>query len=211
MGNKCQKLDQPLAMTTTNIFEVNHEDAYDSDVDEGPNAAAAFMANLSSTSATIVKSMRYINDNQIFDKWSYQLSQEMTQEENLDSMLRTKIDDNTDPVYRIFLTQSPNVPTEKELSGDQVYWLSANEIALMPFFHQFEGQKGRTVADLLQKRLTRPTAYKFKTDRRYHSCSGYNMKGAIHTVIIDPHESKVASSGWPFVSTVPGLVTYLVA
>ncbi|GKC02375.1 reverse transcriptase domain-containing protein [Tanacetum coccineum] len=26
---------QPLAMTTTNIFEVNHEDAYDSDVDEG--------------------------------------------------------------------------------------------------------------------------------------------------------------------------------
>ncbi|GJW21594.1 retrovirus-related pol polyprotein from transposon TNT 1-94 [Tanacetum coccineum] len=41
--------DQPLAMATTNIFEVNHEDAYDS-VDEGPNAAAAFMANLSSTS-----------------------------------------------------------------------------------------------------------------------------------------------------------------
>ncbi|GJU88182.1 hypothetical protein Tco_1300605 [Tanacetum coccineum] len=41
--------DQPLAMATTNIFEVNHEDAYDSDVDEGPNAAAAFMANLSST------------------------------------------------------------------------------------------------------------------------------------------------------------------
>ncbi|GKC72018.1 hypothetical protein Tco_1117901, partial [Tanacetum coccineum] len=41
---------QPLAMTTTNIFEVNHKDAYDSDVDEGPNATAAFMANLSSTS-----------------------------------------------------------------------------------------------------------------------------------------------------------------
>ncbi|GKF95048.1 copia protein, partial [Tanacetum coccineum] len=31
--------DQLLAMTTTNIFEVNHEDAYDSDVDESPNAA----------------------------------------------------------------------------------------------------------------------------------------------------------------------------
>ncbi|GJR15619.1 integrase, catalytic region, zinc finger, CCHC-type containing protein [Tanacetum coccineum] len=29
-----------------------HEDAYDSDVDEGPHAAAAFMANLSSTSGT---------------------------------------------------------------------------------------------------------------------------------------------------------------
>ncbi|GKF78013.1 hypothetical protein Tco_0230483, partial [Tanacetum coccineum] len=38
--------DQPLAMAMKNIFEVNHEDAYDSDVDEGPNAAAAFMANI---------------------------------------------------------------------------------------------------------------------------------------------------------------------
>ncbi|GJV00055.1 hypothetical protein Tco_1329325 [Tanacetum coccineum] len=28
--------DQPLAIATTNIFEVNHKDAYDSDVDEGP-------------------------------------------------------------------------------------------------------------------------------------------------------------------------------
>ncbi|GKB61928.1 hypothetical protein Tco_0918114, partial [Tanacetum coccineum] len=43
--------DQPQALTTTNMFQANHEDAYDSDVDEGPNAAVAFMANLSSTSA----------------------------------------------------------------------------------------------------------------------------------------------------------------
>nr|GEW75911.1 hypothetical protein [Tanacetum cinerariifolium] len=41
--------DQPLALTTTNLFEANHEDAYDSDVDEGPHASAAFMANLSFT------------------------------------------------------------------------------------------------------------------------------------------------------------------
>ncbi|GKF80944.1 hypothetical protein Tco_0239546 [Tanacetum coccineum] len=26
------------------MFQANHEDAYDSDVDEGPNAAVAFMA-----------------------------------------------------------------------------------------------------------------------------------------------------------------------
>ncbi|GKF58666.1 hypothetical protein Tco_0172203, partial [Tanacetum coccineum] len=39
-------------MTTTNMFQANHEDAYDSDVDEGPKSAVAFMANLSSTSAT---------------------------------------------------------------------------------------------------------------------------------------------------------------
>nr|GEZ77489.1 hypothetical protein [Tanacetum cinerariifolium] len=32
--------DQPLTITTTNIFEVSHKDAYDSDVDEGPHAAA---------------------------------------------------------------------------------------------------------------------------------------------------------------------------
>ncbi|GJW96568.1 hypothetical protein Tco_0742881 [Tanacetum coccineum] len=44
--------DQPQALTTTNMFQANHKDAYDSDVDEGPNAAVAFMANLSSTSAT---------------------------------------------------------------------------------------------------------------------------------------------------------------
>ncbi|GKE89271.1 hypothetical protein Tco_1566746, partial [Tanacetum coccineum] len=44
--------DQPQALTTTNMFQANHEDAYDSDVDEGPNAVVAFMANLSSTSAT---------------------------------------------------------------------------------------------------------------------------------------------------------------
>nr|GEX78777.1 hypothetical protein [Tanacetum cinerariifolium] len=41
--------DQALALTTTNLFESNHEDAYDFDVDEGPHASAAFMANLSST------------------------------------------------------------------------------------------------------------------------------------------------------------------
>ncbi|GJS84081.1 copia protein [Tanacetum coccineum] len=44
--------DQPLAITTTNMFEVSHEDVYDSDVDAGPYVAATFMANLSSTSRT---------------------------------------------------------------------------------------------------------------------------------------------------------------
>ncbi|GJW85501.1 retrotransposon protein, putative, ty1-copia subclass [Tanacetum coccineum] len=40
---------EPLAITTTMAFEVSHEDAYDSDVDEAPHAAAAFMANLMQT------------------------------------------------------------------------------------------------------------------------------------------------------------------
>ncbi|GKC33951.1 hypothetical protein Tco_1046335 [Tanacetum coccineum] len=41
---------EPLAITTTMTFEVSHEDAYDSDVDEAPHAAATFMANLTGTS-----------------------------------------------------------------------------------------------------------------------------------------------------------------
>ncbi|GJW25282.1 ribonuclease H-like domain-containing protein [Tanacetum coccineum] len=46
-------LAEPLALSTTNMFQVSHEDAYDSDVDDEPNAAAAFMANLSSSSSQI--------------------------------------------------------------------------------------------------------------------------------------------------------------
>ncbi|GJR05717.1 hypothetical protein Tco_0528701 [Tanacetum coccineum] len=54
--------DQPLAITTTNMFEVSHEDAYDSDVDEGPHAAATFMANLSSTSGTNGATTSQVNE-----------------------------------------------------------------------------------------------------------------------------------------------------
>ncbi|GJU06473.1 hypothetical protein Tco_1122903 [Tanacetum coccineum] len=106
--------DQPQALTTTNMFQANHEDAYDSDVDEGPNAAVAFMANLSSTSATN-NSVNEVhsNDNQIFDNVDYQLSQEMHQEEHLDSDAETEIDDNTIPYHQYLLdTEAQNVPTE---------------------------------------------------------------------------------------------------
>nr|GFB90374.1 hypothetical protein [Tanacetum cinerariifolium] len=54
--------DQPLALTTTNLFEANYEDAYDSDVDEGPHASAAFMANLYSTGGTNGSSSSHINE-----------------------------------------------------------------------------------------------------------------------------------------------------
>ncbi|GKG00830.1 hypothetical protein Tco_0302520, partial [Tanacetum coccineum] len=106
--------DQPLAMTTTNIFEVNHEDAYDSDVDESPNAAAAFMANLSSTSATNSQVNEvHSNDNQIFNNVDYQLSQEMHQEEHLDSDAETEIDDNMIPYDQYLLDkEAQRVPTE---------------------------------------------------------------------------------------------------
>nr|GEU95471.1 hypothetical protein [Tanacetum cinerariifolium] len=69
--------DQPLALTTTNLFEANHEDSYDSDVDEGPHASAAFMANLSSTGATNGSSSSHINE-----------------EEHLNSKVDSVLDDN---------------------------------------------------------------------------------------------------------------------
>ncbi|GJV85634.1 hypothetical protein Tco_1525532 [Tanacetum coccineum] len=112
--------DQPQALTTTNMFQANHEDAYDSDVDEGPNAAIAFMANLSSTSATNnpVNEV-HSNDNQIFDNVDYQI-QEMHQEEHLDPCLN-EIDDKRSPESQYRLdTEAQNVqlryPKGKEKS-----------------------------------------------------------------------------------------------
>nr|GFC81316.1 hypothetical protein [Tanacetum cinerariifolium] len=49
--------DEPLAITTTTSFNVDHENAYDSDVDEDPHAAAAFMANLTSAEDEVVLSV----------------------------------------------------------------------------------------------------------------------------------------------------------
>ncbi|GJV43877.1 hypothetical protein Tco_1428413 [Tanacetum coccineum] len=55
------------------------------------------------------------NDNQIFDNVDYQLSQEMHQEEHLDSDAETEIDDNTIPYHQYLLdTEAQNVPTEEQ-------------------------------------------------------------------------------------------------
>ncbi|GJR46382.1 ribonuclease H-like domain-containing protein [Tanacetum coccineum] len=106
--------DQPLAMTTTNIFEVNHEDAYDSDLDESPNAATAFMANLSSTSATNSQVNEvHSNDNEIFDNVNDQMSQEMQQEEHSDFDAENEIDENTISYDQYLLDkEAQRVPTE---------------------------------------------------------------------------------------------------
>ncbi|GJT83201.1 uncharacterized mitochondrial protein-like protein [Tanacetum coccineum] len=110
--------DQPLAMTTTNIFEVNHEDAYDSDMDEGLNAAAAFMANLSSTSGTNGATTSQVNEvhtdaNQIFNNVNHLLTHEMHQEEHLDFDVESDIDDNTISYHQYQLdSEVQDVPTE---------------------------------------------------------------------------------------------------
>nr|GFC02622.1 hypothetical protein [Tanacetum cinerariifolium] len=63
--------------------EVNHEDAYDSDVDDEPNAVAAFMANLSFSSSQINK-VRTFNDN-IFETVSPSWPSEVNHEDAYDS------------------------------------------------------------------------------------------------------------------------------
>ncbi|GKC14667.1 TRAF-type zinc finger domain-containing protein 1-like protein [Tanacetum coccineum] len=110
--------DLPLAITTTNMFEVSHEDAYDSDVDEGTHAVAAFMANLSSTSGTNCATTRHVNEvhtdaNQIFDNVNHLLTHEMHQEEHLDSDVESDIDDNTILYHQYQLdSEVQDVPTE---------------------------------------------------------------------------------------------------
>ncbi|GJY09070.1 uncharacterized mitochondrial protein-like protein [Tanacetum coccineum] len=110
--------DQPLAMATTNIFEVNHEDAYDSDVDEGPNAAAAFMANLSSISGNN-HHVNEVHPNviQINDSVNYQLSHEMHHEEQSDSDVESKLDDNTTPYHQLELERRANVVRTEVSTG----------------------------------------------------------------------------------------------
>ncbi|GJS67342.1 retrovirus-related pol polyprotein from transposon TNT 1-94 [Tanacetum coccineum] len=107
--------DQLLAMTTTNVFEVSHEDAYDSDVDEGPNTAAAFMANLSSTNGASTSHVNEVhtNDNPIFDNVNHLMSHEMHKEEQLDSDVDSDIDDNTIPYHQYQIdSEVKTVPTK---------------------------------------------------------------------------------------------------
>nr|GEX90625.1 putative reverse transcriptase domain, ribonuclease H-like domain, aspartic peptidase domain protein [Tanacetum cinerariifolium] len=104
-------LAEPLALTTTNMFQVNHEDAYDSDVDDEPNAAAAFMANLSSSSSRI-NGVRTFNDN-IFETVSPSWPSEVPQDEHLDSNDDLVHEDYMIPYDQHLATkESQDVPTE---------------------------------------------------------------------------------------------------
>ncbi|GJV46868.1 hypothetical protein Tco_1437080 [Tanacetum coccineum] len=184
----------------------NHEDAMNSDVDEGPNAAVAIHGRL------VI----------------HLLSQEMHQEEHLDSDAETETDDNTIPYHQYLLdTEAQNVPnlirtafgedirsacdrehtkvleleaenttktawrpTGKVVGSVKPHWKPTGlhfalydncpltriiELIIDPFeltpsvsssskVTMISRSKGRTVADSIAERLTRPTAYKFKTD-----------------------------------------------
>nr|GEW83190.1 hypothetical protein [Tanacetum cinerariifolium] len=58
-----ESYDESLALTTTTAFQVSHEEAYDFDIYDGPYAAAAFMANLSSTEEANNINSSKINEN----------------------------------------------------------------------------------------------------------------------------------------------------
>ncbi|GJU08079.1 reverse transcriptase domain-containing protein [Tanacetum coccineum] len=122
---------EPLAITTTTAFEVSHEDAYDSDVDEAPHAAAAFMANLTGTSTgegtsndTDFHSEVHTHNNHFFENMNHQVTQAMHQEEQLDSDVDSDIDDydNIIPYHQYQSnTEVKNVPTEvSPVLSDQI-------------------------------------------------------------------------------------------
>ncbi|GKA76410.1 putative ribonuclease H-like domain-containing protein, partial [Tanacetum coccineum] len=119
------------------------------------------------------------------------LSQEMHQEEHLDSDAETEIDDNTIPYHQYLLdTEAQNVPTEvsadtsdkKELSQEQAYWLSANEIARQaskpttpatPFVHKSRppassGARGNTLKVLeLEAEISKQKQLITESEKRF--------------------------------------------
>nr|GEU40709.1 hypothetical protein [Tanacetum cinerariifolium] len=123
--------DDSLAITTTTEFKVSHEDAYDSDVDEAPHAAAAFMANLTGTSTregtsndTGFHSEVHTHNNHFFKNVNHPVTQVMHQEEQLDSDVDSDIDDydNIIPYHQYQSdTEVENVPTEvSPVLSDQI-------------------------------------------------------------------------------------------
>ncbi|GJU08471.1 hypothetical protein Tco_1124901 [Tanacetum coccineum] len=112
-----------MAITTTTAFEVSHEDAYDSNVDEAPHAAAAFMANLMQTDPSTGQDTRndtdfhsevQTYDNHFFDNMHLQVAQEIHRGEQLDFDVDSVIDDhdNTIPYHQYQLNNEvESVPT----------------------------------------------------------------------------------------------------
>nr|GEW03879.1 integrase, catalytic region, zinc finger, CCHC-type, peptidase aspartic, catalytic [Tanacetum cinerariifolium] len=124
--------DQPLTITTTNIFEVSHEDMYNYNVDEGPHAAAAFMANLSSTSGTNGATTSHVNE-----------------EEYLDSDVESDINDNTIMYHQYQLdSEVQDVPTE-------VSFVSPNEISMITILDDLRNQ----LDGHLKAKISQPTLY----------------------------------------------------
>ncbi|GJS33068.1 hypothetical protein Tco_0531450 [Tanacetum coccineum] len=133
MATNEETYDQPLAMTTTNIFEVNYEDAYDSDVDEGPNAAAAFMANLSSTRDAPGRNLDSDAETELMTIRSPYISTVTRSRLYCQRSSNCLVDADTLSCIPLTILLAYGISEDvwytkvKELSQEQAYWLFANE------------------------------------------------------------------------------------
>ncbi|GKC35642.1 hypothetical protein Tco_1048026 [Tanacetum coccineum] len=127
---------------------VNHEDAYDSDVDEGPNAAAAFMANLSYTSATnsqvneVPTEVSADTSDKCIDTSSasnaiFEINKLRDQLQGKDTTIRIRCSNHIRSVESVGSTEASMAKVETVILKRR--------------------SKGRTVADSIAERLTRPT------------------------------------------------------
>nr|GEZ22302.1 hypothetical protein [Tanacetum cinerariifolium] len=122
--------DEPMAMITTNMFQANHEDAYDLDVDEGSNANVAFMANLTSKDINEVHS----DDNHIFDNVNHQLAQEMHQEEHLG------FDDEYDFLTNTIPYKKPSLVSDTENVSTEASAATTDQIAMIAILNNLTSQ-----------------------------------------------------------------------
>ncbi|GJX79717.1 hypothetical protein Tco_0327866 [Tanacetum coccineum] len=91
--------------------------------------------------------MLHSTNNQIFDNVDYQLSQEMHQEEHLDSDAETEIDDNTIPYHQYLLdTEAQNVPTE--VSAD-----TSDKVSMIAILTDLPNPTRRTAKDTHKVKL----------------------------------------------------------
>ncbi|GJX87147.1 hypothetical protein Tco_0339161 [Tanacetum coccineum] len=152
--------DEPLAFTTINVFKVSHEDAHDFDADEGPNATAAFMANLSSTNGASTSHVNEVhtNDNPIFDNVNHLMLHEMHQEEQLNSDVDSDIDDNT-ILYHQYQVDSEvkTVPTEvSSVSPGKIFMITIlDDLRTQLDGHLKVNQEQSLVNDSLRAELAR--------------------------------------------------------
>ncbi|GJZ29955.1 hypothetical protein Tco_0575002 [Tanacetum coccineum] len=158
---------KPLAITTTTTFKVSHEDAYDSDVDEAPYAAAAFMANLTGTSNregtsnnTDFHSEVHTHNNHFFENINHQVIQAMHQEEQLDSDVDSDIDDydNIIPYHQYQSnTEVENVPTEvSSMLSDQISIITIPDDMMLKLEGYMNTNKEQSLAnDSLKAELER--------------------------------------------------------
>nr|GFA56559.1 hypothetical protein [Tanacetum cinerariifolium] len=99
---------------------------------EEPNAAAAFMANLSSSSSQVNEV--YFDDNHIFDNVNHQLAQEMHQEEHLG------FDDEYDFLTNTILYKKLSLVSDAKNVSTEASAATSNQIAMIAILNNLTSQ-----------------------------------------------------------------------